>query len=65
MPYKQIIAAVLLTYIFSVQASAQTSDPAVQTGDYNSLMTAGDYKGALKLIIPEIEEINSKRVDDK
>ena len=51
--------------IFSVYAvRAQTEKP-VAGIDYNTVMKTGDFKAALKIIMPLIEDANSKRVDDK
>ena len=45
---------------------AQTSPPApAERKDYVSLMAGGDYAGALKILLPRIEEINGTRVDEK
>jgi len=51
--------------LLSVHAvSAQTAKPS-GGADYAALMNSGDYQGALKIIMPLIEDANSKRVDDK
>lgn len=45
---------------------AQTQAPApAERKDYVSLMAGGDYAGALKILLPRIEEINGTRVDEK
>lgn len=63
---KYIIAAVSLLAIAAVPGVAQVNpSPAGSDGDFSALMQKNDFKGALKILLPKIENIHGTRVDEK